>query len=159
MENSAEMLKKLETLLNEYENGLGIKNKNPNIQAEKYLTLPIESLQKMTPEECGEAAVVLAQYSFYLQKAYNEEVSKANWADSLIRRTLAKEAKQYNAPSADERRMMAINNNDFCLNLEKIKISAQTRADRINYLSSKVETLSSRFSELQYSKKGKNHGF
>jgi len=151
-------LGELDSILQEYESKTGIKNINPNIDAEKYLAMPTEILHKLTAEECGEASIILAQFGFYLQRSFNIETGRINWASSMIDRVLASEAKQYNAPSAAERRMLAIRNNEGAKKLENIRCNAQARADRLNYMSAKVESLSQRFADLQVTKRGKLYG-
>lgn len=150
-----ELSEKLEVLLIEYEQGLGIKNTNPQIPAEKYLTISQEEIAKMTAEMCGEASVILAQYAFYLQRSLNIEIGRVGWATAQIERTIAPVMKNYNASSAPERRMLAIKDNEYAMSAERLRMFAQTRVDRINYLSSKIDALSYRFADLQQTKRGK----
>lgn len=151
-------LGELDNILANYEQSIGIKNSNPNINAEKYLSMSTDILHKLSAEECGEASIILAQFGFYLQRSFNVELGHVNWAIAMIDRILASETKQYNAPSAAERRMLAIRNNEGAKKLENIRCNAQARADRLNYMSAKVESLSQRFADLQVTKRGKLHG-
>lgn len=154
--SAREMDQKVQQKLAEYENNLGIKEKNPNIPAEKYLLMPEEEIAIMTPEQCGEAAIILAQYAFYLQRAFNIEIGRVNWCNAQIDRIISPKMKNYNGNSASERRMMAIIDNDFAISCEKIRSEAQSRADRLNYLSTKIDSLSYRFADLQQTKKVKH---
>lgn len=152
----AEMTAKIEELIREYESGLGIKNTNPQIPAEKYLTMSQDEIACLTAEGCGEASIVLAQYAFYLQRALNVEVRRTSWATSMIERTIGPLMKNYQGSSAPERRIMAIKDNEFAMACERFRVEAQTRVDQINYLSAKVDALSYRFADLQQTKRLKN---
>jgi hypothetical protein len=152
----SELSSKVDELLREYEKSLGITVVNPQIPAEKYLTMSQEEISSMSAEACGEASIILAQYSFYVQRALNIEVRRVNWSVSMIDRTIAPLMKNYNASSASERRMMAIKDNEFAFQCEKLRVEAQARVDQINYLSAKIDALSYRFADLQQTKRMKN---
>ena len=152
----AELSKQVDDVIREYEKSLGIKNINPEIPAEKYLTMPQDEISRLKAEGCGEASVILAQYAFYLQRSLNVETRRVNWAQSMIERSIAPIMKNYSASSAPERRMMAIKDNEFAMNCERLRVEAQARVDQINYLSAKVDALSYRFADLQQTKRLKN---
>jgi len=144
---------KVDELLLEYEQGLGIKNGNPDIKAEKYLTMSEDDIRCMSGEDAAIASITLGQYSFYLQRSINIELRRMNWATAQIDRAILGEMKNYSAGSAPERKMLAIKDNSFALSLESLRTQAQARVDQINYLSAKCDALSYRFSEYQQSKR------
>lgn len=152
-----ELAKQVDELLREYELGLGINNINPNIPAERYLTMSEDEMKTMTGEDAARASIVLAQYSFYLQRSINVETRRVTWANGQIDRAILSKMKNYNASSAPERRALAIEENDFAKSLESLRNQAQARVDQINYLSSKVDALSYRYSEYQQAKRQKNN--
>jgi hypothetical protein len=152
----SDLAKQVDEVLREYEKGLGIKNVSPDIPAEKYLTMSQDEVSRMSAEQCGEASIVLAQYSFYLQRSFNVEIRRVNWAQAMIDRYIAPIMKNYTASSASERKMMAIKDNEFALSCERLRTEAQARVDQINYLSAKVDALSYRFADLQQTKRMKN---
>jgi len=151
-QSAKELAARVDRMLEEYECSLGIKNKNPHIAAEKYFELSHEEIMKMSGEQCHEGAVILAQFSFFLQRSINVELGRVNWCNNLIDRTICQAMKSYNSPTAMERKMLAIRENDFALSLEKLKNAAQSKSDRLNYLSSKVDGLSLRFADLGQAK-------
>jgi hypothetical protein len=155
LSSANELHEKVNELLREYEKKLGIVNDNPQIPAEKYLTMSQEEISCMTAEQCGEASIILAQFAFYLQKALNTQVRTVSWVQSMIDRTIAPLMRNYQASSAPERRMMAIKDNEFALSCEKLRTEAQARVDQINYLSAKIDALSYRFADLQQTKRNK----
>lgn len=152
----AELAKQVDEVLRTYEKSLGINNINPQIPAEQYLTMSQEDIGLMSAEGCGIASVVLAQYSFYLQRSLNVETRRVSWAVAMMERQIAPMMKNYQASSAPERRMMAIKDNEFALSCEKLRTEAQARVDQINYLSAKIDALSYRFADLQQTKRTKN---
>lgn len=150
-----DLAKQVDDLLRQYEQSLGINNTNPDIKAEKYLTMSEDEMKVMNGEDAARASIVLAQYSFYLQRSINIENRRMNWAQSMIDRTVLPSMKNYNASSAPERRAMAIKENSFATKLESLRCQAQARFDQMNYLSAKVDALSYRFSEYQQTKRVK----
>ncbi len=150
----ADLTKQVDEVLRTYEKSLGINEINPQIPAEKFLTMSQDDISSLTAEGCGEASIILAQYAFYLQRALNVEVRRTSWATAMIDRTIAPVMKNYNASSASERRMMAIKDNEFAFSCERLRTEAQARVDQINYLSAKVDALSYRFADLQQTKRG-----
>lgn len=152
-ESASQQLDKINKALAEYERSKGVPAITPHNEAEQYLNMPHTELRKMTPEQCGEAAVVLAQYGFHLQRAFNEEVARMNWAEDVAKRTIAGDVKQYQAPSFEERKMLAIRGNEYASKLDQIRSWAKARSERLSYLSSKVEFLARTMLELQQTRR------
>lgn len=147
-----EALAQLDKILDEYESKHGLPTAAPKTEAEKYLTMSVDDLRHLNQEDTAYGAVALSLYGFHLQKLYNKEVSRFNWADASIRRAITSEVGQYRAASADERKALAIKNNAYASKLEEIKINAQARIDRLAYIATKVELVAERYKELQYVK-------
>lgn len=151
--SAEEESKLLDKILDEYEAQIGLKMPANNNTVEEYLNLTEESLRRMNPEDCGVGAALMSQFAFHLQKAINKEIARVNWADGAIKRTIANEISQYVAPSAEERKNLAIRGNERAIKLERIRVNAQARVDRISYLSSKVESIAEKLNSLQQSKR------
>lgn len=149
-------LDKLDAALSAYENTLGLEDVRSNGEAKKYLNITHAELSKMTDEQCGEASVVLAQFGFHLQKALNRETAIIAWCEDATGRAIAQQVTQYDAKSADERKALAIKDNDYATKLQMLKTQAQARVNKINYLPSKTEWLSRTLLELQQTKRRKN---
>lgn len=139
--------------LDDYEKSVGIPTIEPHSEAEQYLNMTHFQLSKLTAIECGEAAAVLAQYAFHLQRSHNKEAARSNWAEESTDREIAPKLSQYNAYSFKERRMLAVADNEYALNLDKIKSWGKARAERLAYLASKVEFLAKTMLELQQTKR------
>ena len=151
-------MEKLDKALLDYETSCGLPKITVNSEAEQYLNMNHGQLQKMSAELCGEAAVVLAQYGLHLQRCYNTELARMNWAAESCKRSVSIKINQYKGASYEERRMMAIMDNEYAFKLEKIRSYAQARSEKLSYISSKVEFLARTFLELQQTKRRQNNG-
>lgn len=144
-----EQLANLDQILDEYEKSHGFTIRNEN-NIEKYLNLSIDELRKMTNSEIGEAAYSLSRYSVYIQKQHNIETVRMNWAEHRIKKIISKELIQYkNVYSYEERKQLAIANNDVAVKLDDIRNYAKARSDRIAFISSKINEMAKYLIELQ----------
>ena len=87
-----EQLDKIDSVLDQYECSLGLPKFNDNFYddtAKRYLQLSRDQMEKLTPEQCAEAALLLASLSFHIQRSYNREIARVNWADRTLKTTLA----------------------------------------------------------------------
>ena len=140
-DTAKDKLANVEKVMSDYLSGKGILKLTSRNEAEIYLNMPRDQMRKLLPEECSEAAVILTQYGAFLQDCYNTELSRVNWAEAEIKRTIATEVKQYNSPAADERRTLAINGNEYAQALDKLKTWAQAGVDKLSFMSNRVETV------------------
>ena len=93
-----EQLEKLDTILDEYESSLGIPKFRDDFHddsAKQYLQLSRNEIEKLTPEQCAEAALLLASLSFHLQRSYNREIARVNWATTSIKKKVSGRESQY----------------------------------------------------------------
>ena len=88
-----EELESWDKLLDEYENKLGLPlyydSVLPEDELNTYLTMDRNVLEKTMPEDCGQIAYRLAQFSFHVQRTYNREMARHNWADETIKEVIA----------------------------------------------------------------------
>ena len=149
-----EQLEKLDTILDEYESSLGVPKFIDDFHddsAKKYLQLSRNEIEKLTPEQCSEAALFLASLSFHLQRSYNREIARVNWAASNLKKKVAGREGQYKG-SWDSQHYQAIKEDGYMCKLDGIRVYAQQRADRLTYLSSSVKNISDIFLNVQRSK-------
>lgn len=138
--------------LDEYERSLGLPATCPNpveVEATRLLSLLPEELRHLTDEECGEAAFVLEQYAFYLQRSINREQVKMHRADAILRRLLPELLAGRREYMFEEKKMMAISESSQCVAMERQRLEAQFRVDRLVYLANRVSALSGLFVNLQ----------
>lgn len=156
-DTAKERLEQLDTVLDEYESKLGLGQYSPDFHDEsvkRYMSMPRQQMEKLTIDECAEAALLLGGFSFYLQRSYNREVARVNWATANLKKMIAGREGQYSG-SWDSQYFQAIKGDDYASKLDAIKVYAQQRADRLTYLSSSLKNLSDLFVNLQRAKIGR----
>lgn len=153
LENATATLKRIDAALEEYEKGCGLPKVQIHSEAEQYLNMNHDDINRLSAEYCGEAAIVLAQYSFHLQRCYNAELARMTWAEDSIKRTITENINQVKGASFEERKMQATKQNEYAFKLDQIRTWAKCRADKLSYLASKVEFLARTFLDLQQTKR------
>ena len=149
-----ERLEKLDSILDSYESELGIppyKKEFYDDSIQQYLQLSRNQIEKLTPEHCAEAALLLASLSFHLQRSYNREIARVNWADHILRSSLAGREQQYKG-SWESQFNQAIKEDTYATKVQQIKRYAQQRGDRLTYLASSIKNISDIFLSVQKSK-------
>jgi|TARA_Y100001938_G_C7912728_1_gene340441 hypothetical protein len=154
-ENKAtERLGQVDAVLDEYEIGLGLESYKGDFHdqsVKKYMGMPRQQMEKLTVEECAEAALLLGGFSFYLQRSYNREIARVGWASSSLKKIMSGKEAQYKG-SWDSQYYQAVKENTYASKLESIRVYAQQRADRLTYLASSVKNLSDLYINLQRAK-------
>tara|TARA_R100000353_G_scaffold72348_1_gene55381 strand:+ start:833 stop:1189 length:357 start_codon:yes stop_codon:yes gene_type:complete len=117
--------------------------------------MPRQQMEKLTVDQCAEAALALGGFSFYLQRSYNREIARVNWAEGAIRNVISGRESQYRG-SWDSQYYQAANEDGYTKKLLAIKKYAQQRADRLTYLASSVKNLSDLYINLQRAKISRN---
>lgn len=148
-------MEKIDSILDEYEVSLGLAKFNEDFgnaqEAQKYLSLSRDQIEKMGIDECAEAAYILGSLAFHISRSINREQSRLNWAKSSIREIICTKAHSYNGAWSNQD-MQAILDNDVSRKLNDICKYCQQRIDRLNYLSSSIKNISDLFINLQRAK-------
>lgn len=135
-----------DTILDEYEKGIGlpkyISGGMPEDELNKYLTMDRTELEKLTPEDCAQISYRLAQFSFHIQRTINREIARNNWAEDTIKIIIADEINNYKGYGYIEKSLQAIKHNEKAQTMNKIKIFAKQRTDRLSYLANAIKNLS-----------------
>lgn len=143
---SKEELKYWDDILDEYEQSIGLplyqNDILPESELNQYLTMNRDTLEKLDPEDCAQISYRLAQFSFHIQRTVNREIARYNWADELIKETIADELNNYKGYGYAEKSGQAIKHNDRAQSLQNIKKFAKQRSDRLSYLANGVKNLS-----------------
>ncbi len=161
MENTntpTERLGKLDEILDQYESNLGLSAYSNNFHdnsVHELMSMPRQQMEKLTVDQCAEAALALGGFSFYLQRSYNREIARVNWAEGAIRNVISGRESQYRG-SWDSQYYQAANEDGYTKKLLAIKKYAQQRADRLTYLASSVKNLSDLYVNLQRAKISRN---
>jgi hypothetical protein len=153
---SKEEVQYWDSILDEYENSLGLPTYNYNSMSEtelnEYLSMNRDALEKLSPEDCAQIAYRLAQFAFHLQRTINREAARYNWSEENIKEVIADELNQYKGYGYIEKSLQAIKHNDKASSLNNIKKYAKQRMDRLSYLANSIKNLSDIIISVQKTK-------
>ena len=96
MQTTKEQVEHWDKILDEYESSIGL-TKYPEEHSfskeefDNYFSMSRDIIEKLTPEDCAQIAYRLAQYYFHIQRTVNRESARYNWAEEVIKETIADE--------------------------------------------------------------------
>lgn len=153
---SKEEIQHWDTLLDQYEQNLGLPLYSEALfsdqELQHYLSMSRDVLEKLTPEQCGEIAYRLGQFSFHIQRTINRENARFNWAEETIKEIIANDINNYKGYGYVEKSLQAIKNNSKASSINKIKKYAKQRSDRLCYLANGIKNLSDIIISIQKNK-------
>jgi len=156
-----EQLERWDKILDEYEKSIGLpdfESKENSHSASEFLSMNRNQIEKMSPEDCAQAALILNELAFHIQRAYNREIARVKWAEDTSKEIVANEVGGYKGYSYLERFQQAVKSNAHACSLNKIRKYAQQRADRLGFLASNMNTRADIFLATQKSKRYNNVG-
>lgn len=152
-------MEKIDSILDEYENRVGLSKYEEEFHnsslAQYYMTLSRDQVEKMSIQDCAEAAYILGSLAFHISRSINREQSRLNWAKSTIKEIICAKAHSYNGAWSNQD-MQAILDNDVSRKLNEIAKYCQQRIDRLSYLSTSIKNISDLFINLQRAKVNQN---
>ena len=157
--NMDELQIKAEKILDGYEKLSGISEfvAFDETQISKYFNMPIEQLNKLTAIECAEAAYILAQYSFYLQRLYNRESAKFRWASDQLTKIVCDKLDSYSTYTKYDHKVALIaKENTAVERLQSIQNYTGQIMERLNFLSTSVKNMCETMSNVQKAKSYSN---
>lgn len=122
-------------------------------ELERYLIMSRNELESTSAAEAGYIAYRLAQFAFHIQRAQNRELARVGWAENEIELTIAPELNNYKGYGYKEKAGQAIKENSHASILNKIKIYAKQRADRLNYQATGLKNLADIMRSIQMNKR------
>ena len=140
-----EELEKWDSILDEYEQSIGLPKYNGSLSSDElngYLDMDRSQIEKLSPEDCIQISLRLAQFSLHVQRTSNRETARHNWADETIKEVIADEINNYKGYGYIEKSMQAIKHNERASNLNSIKKYAKQRMDRLSYIANGIKNLS-----------------
>lgn len=145
-----DQLKNLDDVLDELEGKIGLPKSEEFPDMTSYLD-SMGDVSTLTAEECGIQATALARYSFFLQRRYNKEVARLNWAESTLNQYTASHANEYigDYKAVEERQALVVKNDSYANQLWRIRDHAKQRANRLFGLSQKIDNIVKSLIELQ----------
>jgi hypothetical protein len=151
-----EELEYWDNILDDYENSIGLPRYSSSGMSESelnnYLVMTRDEVEKLTPEDCGNIAYRLGQFSFHVQRTINREQARLDWSEDLIKNTIAEEINNYKGYGYLEKSIQAIKNNSKAASLDKIKRYAKQRIDRLSYIANSLNNLSNILMNIQRNK-------
>jgi hypothetical protein len=155
-QTAKDQIQSWDKILDEYEQSIGLPKYAPTILPEEelntYLTMDRNALEKLGPEDCAQISYRLAQYSFHLQRTINRELARLNWAEEKVKEVIADDINNYKGYGYIEKSIQAIKHNDSAQALQKIKLFAKQRSDRLSYLANSTKSLSDILLAIQRNK-------
>lgn len=159
--SSKEELQEWDNILDEYESTIGlpkyVSTTLPETELNQYLTMNRDEIERLNPEDCAQISYRLGQFSFHIQRTINRELARLNWSEDNIKVVIADEINNYKGYGFVEKSLQAIKHNDRASALNKIKIFAKQRSDRLSYLANSIKNLSDILLSIQKTKMVK-HG-
>jgi hypothetical protein len=126
-------------------------------EATPLLNVTKAQMRGMTAEDCEEAALLLQQWSFHLQRRANLLQATVEWCEEAIRHVIAEDVSKMPGWSFDERRAVAVRRSEAASRFQALKVQAQVMAADIAYCPVRVENQARRFADLARTKV-KQHG-
>lgn len=156
MATAKEDMEKWDSILDDYESGIGLpryKADNlPEDELQNYLTMDRNAIEKLTSLDCSEISLRLTQFAFHVQRTLNREIARYNWAEDLIKDVIADEVNNYKGYGYLEKSGQAIKHNQKASTLNSIKRYAKQRMDRLSYLANCIKNLSDNIQSIQINK-------
>jgi len=156
LKTSKEEIRYWDDILDEYEQSIGLPEYKEDVlgsdELNTYLTMNRDSIEKLGPEDCAQISYRLGQFAFHIQRTVNRELARFNWADEVIKETIADEINNYKGYGYLEKSGQAIKHNDKASSLNKIKVYAKQRSDRLSYLANGIKNLSDILLSIQKTK-------
>lgn len=151
-----EDLNRWDDILDEYEKSIGLPSYDAesmaSVELNEYLTMNRDKIEKLCPEDCAQIAYRLVQFSFHIQRTLNREIARHNWAEEMVKETIADEVNNYKGYGYIEKSLQAIKENSKASSLNSIKKYAKQRMDRLSYLANSVKTLADIILSVQKTK-------
>lgn len=150
-------LKEYERVLDEYLTGIGVNSFTYNPEVDDILSLTKNHLRGMSPEELGENSYILAQYSAYIQKEYNRQVTRVKWARTDLERIVSALFSEYKTKDEFVKHEVVVGrimkDNTVAKKLGSIVKFAEGRMSELQGLSQSVNVMSNTLIELQRTKR------
>lgn len=146
-------MQKLEKMLDEYEGRIGLSQfqEQGEDSVKEYLSMTRAQMEKLSPIDCAEIAIALGGFSFYLQRCFNRENARVDWASSVLKQIVSGKEQQFRG-SWESQFSQAVSNDGYASKILKLKNYAQQRANRITYLASSCKHMSELYKNLQLAK-------
>lgn len=144
-ETVEEKVKKLESLLEEYEDGLHV---NQFDIIEINFEQDLQKIGKMGLEDIHQCCLQWGYYAAGLQKQINKHKARCTWSEKNLKMVQAKEANKYNGFTYDERKDQVLADNSFARALYQLGERSQIVLDRLAFMVQRIDYLTKSVQDL-----------
>lgn len=154
-------LKEIDRILDEYESKTGLtgfqQEYGQSEDFKKYLNLSRDVLEKMHPDECAIAAVILSSAAHHIQRSINRETSRVSWAKAQLKKVVTPRLHNYRGGSFDQIFNMAALDDEYSKKVMDIMDYAQLRVDRLYFIAQSIRAVADDMKNLEKGKRAR-HG-
>ena len=140
-----EQLVKVENILEEYENNVGIpqlKHPGQSSEFERYFTMERDIIEKMSATDCVQVAYRLGQFAYYVQRLINREHSRVAWANECLNHIIVKHLNNFDKYWKHDMKVTAIIQENSVANAyRKLHNHAEQRVLDLTFLSNSIKNL------------------
>lgn len=139
-------------LLDNYEHEIGLPQFRllPSVQEEalSLIEITLEKRQKLTPQQCAEAVLVLSVYAAYLGRACQREEARMAWAEEQTDKIVAPRLNQQQGYGFKEKRLLAVRENQHAQEFERIRAESQAKHKRLIFFAQRIEKIAEAYKNL-----------
>lgn len=142
--------------LDKWENKIGLSKFNPpnsRDDALKFLEISSNDRSKMTCDECADAVITLAQYAAYVGRAAQREDSESLLLKEQINQLIGDLIPLQKAYSPEERKSLALLENENAQELERQRIAASVKSKRLFMYADRIDKVAKAYEVLSYARK------
>ncbi len=149
---------KVDAALDEFEQKIGLPKYEPTYKnadkLKEYLEYDMDTLERLTPEQCKEIATIYRGFAFHIQRAKNRERGRITWADGQLQKLVTPKLNQYRNCGGSFSHIFdaAALGDDYTSKIMAIKSYAQQRVDRLDFLANSINNKADDIKELARSK-------
>lgn len=123
-------------------------------EAIEFLEINSEDRRKLSPDQCGEASLALAQYAFYINRLHQRSSARVRIAEDELNKVIAPMLCQYDQyMKVEDKRRLAIAENSHASKLEDVRAFAEAFRERTAYLSQRIHEVAEAYKNLSYARK------
>lgn len=138
-----ERMANLDKKIEEYTKGLGLPTQTTTTlsEVESILNKNRDDIRKMLKEDCSTAAIFLLNFNFYLQRAINKELRIIEYCKECINKIIVKRVSQQRAASYEERRQLAIREDEAATKYDNLRAMAAVRVSETQFMVNRVQAI------------------
>jgi hypothetical protein len=149
-----ERMAKIDASLDEFEQKLGLPKYEASYKnsekIKEYLEYDMDTLERLTPEQCKEISTILKGFAFHIQRAKNRETARITWSNGQLRKLVTPVMNQYRNCGGSFNHIFdaATLGDSYTSKVLAIRDYAQERVDRLEFLSNSINNKAEDIKEL-----------